>query len=306
MADLSVAIVSFNTRLHLQRCLDALETAATGIPLEIIVVDNGSTDGSLELLASRGGNLTVIQNESNQGFAAANNIAITRATAPLVLLLNSDAFITPAVLQQALSLLADNPRIGIVGGRLLNLDGSVQAGPGVFPSFWDDVKDSLGLDQILQRRVLPTESAHPVDWVQGACMFARMNAIRDVGGLDERFFMYSEEVDWCHRFWDCGWEVWYLPYADVVHIGGASSNNDLRRRIALYRSRLGLRRKMGGPAASALLWVLMLGGLSARLVLRPIAQLVRRHPIGSRSAGSDLALLSALLRVDPLARWAVS
>jgi GT2 family glycosyltransferase len=118
--------------------------------------------------------------------------------------------------------------------------------------------------------------------------------------------MYSEEVDWCRRFWLAGWEVWYLPDANVVHIGGASSRSDTRRRLALYTSRLGFRRRASGPVSSLLLWLLMLAGLALRVVIRPLAQLAFRRRVGNQTAAADTALIAGLLRVDPLARCAHS
>ncbi|HEX5167412.1 MAG TPA: glycosyltransferase family 2 protein [Thermomicrobiales bacterium] len=306
MAELSVAIVSYNTRDLLRRCLDSLLAATAGLQVEAIVVDNGSTDGSQAMLAGYSPAVTLIENGANLGFAAANNVALAHATAPATLLLNSDAFVTTADVEQALALLRDHPQIGMVGVRLLNIDGTVQAEAGTFPTFWEDVKTSVGIDQLGRRRRQASAVPGAVDWVQGACMFVRTEAVKNVGGLDERFFMYSEEVDWCRRFWLAGWEVWYLPDANVVHIGGASSRSDTRRRLALYTSRLGFRRRASGPGSSLLLWLLMLAGLAARVVIRPLAQLAFRRRVGNQTAAADTALIAGLLRVDPLARWASS
>jgi len=306
MYDLSVAIVSYNTRDLLIQCLDTLVAAAADLRFEIIVVDNGSTDGTIAALADYQPAVTLIENGENRGFASANNTALARASAPVTLLLNSDAFMTPGVLAQALTLLNGNPAIGVVGVRLLNPDGSIQAEAGTFPSFWDDLSTSLGFDQFKQRTAFNAGRPEPVDWVHGACLFVRTAAAGTVGGLDERFFMYSEEVDWCRRFWKAGWEVWYIPDADIVHIGSASSRDDTRRRLALYQSRLGFRRRVDGPVASMLLWLLMLVGLAGRAILRPVAQRILRRRLGRQTAASDSALLTALLRVDPLSRWAAS
>lgn len=305
MADLSVVIVSWNTRALLQRCLDVLHAAAN-VELEVIVVDNGSTDGSCEMVEQYQPPIRLVRNQENVGFAIANNTGMVLARAPIALLLNSDAFITTSAIDDALALLRAYPRIGVVGTRLLNTDGSVQAEAGRFPTFRDDLLTSLGLEQLIARRPASYPGPVAVDWVQGACMFVRTAAVAGVGGLDARFFMYSEEVDWCRRFWGAGWQVWYLPDADVVHVGSASSRNDTRRRLALYRSRLGFRRRVAGPLASAMLWFLILLGLTARIVARAPVQLLTRQPVGRQTPASDIALLAALLRVDPLARWAVS
>ena len=226
------------------------------------------------------------------------------ATAPVILLLNSDAFVTPETLRAGLALMRDQPAAGVAGVQILNPDGSIQAESGRFPSLWGDICTSLGMDQFGQGARRAPESAAPVDWVHGACMFVRRRALESVGGLDPRFFMYSEEVDWCRLFWGVGWEVWYLPEVHVVHIGGASSrSNDLSRRVALYRSRLGLRRRLDGPHASALLWLAMLAGLAVRIVSRPVLEFLLRRKLGRQSPRSDLQLLRAIARMDPLSRF---
>lgn len=306
MPDLSIIIASYNTRDLLERCIVELREAIHGIDHEIIVVDNGSSDGSRSFLENEQCNaddVRLILNERNLGFAAANNQGLRVATAPIVLLLNSDAFITAETVKQAMQTIRCNPYVGLVGVRILNTDGSIQAESGTFPTLWQDVRVSLGLDQLERSGSTSPAVAWPVDWVHGACMFARRIAVQAVGGLDERFFMYSEEVDWCHRFWDCGWQVWYLPDVAAVHLGGSSSRtNDLSRRVALYQSRLGLRRHLAGPVSSLVLWLAMVSGLAARMALRPLLQLVARREVGNQSASTDWQLLLAIARMDPLAR----
>ena len=125
--------------------------AAAGIAIEIIVVDNGSTDGSVEFLASLP-TVTLIANHNNVGFAAANNQGLSAAHAPFALLLNSDAFIGPSALARGVALLRDQPRVGLAGVRLLNLDGTLQAEHGVFPSLWHDIRASAGLDRVAMSR----------------------------------------------------------------------------------------------------------------------------------------------------------
>jgi GT2 family glycosyltransferase len=306
MPDLSVIIVSYNTRAILARCLSELTAAVAGLDVEIIVVDNGSTDGSVELAAAWPG-VTPIVNYDNAGFAAANNQGLAAAQAPFALLLNSDAFIGAAALAAGLTLLREQPAVGLAGLRLLYVDGTLQAEHGTFPSLWHDIRVSAGLDRMRAAHSCPPVEPGPVDWVQGACMFVRMAALRVVGPLDTRFFMYSEEVEWCRRFWDHSWQVWYLPNATVTHIGGASSAGlDLRRRAALYRGRLGLRRRMDGPPASALLGCCMLSSLLARIATRALARVVARRDLGRQTPRSDWELLRLIARMDPFARWAVS
>lgn len=307
MPDLSVVIVSYNTRAVLGDCLASLFDAARAASLstEVIVVDNASSDGSADFVAAEYPAARLVRNARNLGFAAANNQGLARARAPFCLLLNSDAFIGTAALRAGVDLLRGGPEIGLVGVRIDNPDGSLQAAHGTFPTLWGDICLSLGADRLIARSKLADRHTGPVDWVHGACMFARVAALRQVGPLDERFFMYSEEVDWCWSFWAANWEVWYLGEVSVVHLGGASHTSDLRRRAALYRGRLGLRRRFGGPAASMVLWATILVGLGARSVGRGVAQSLLRRNLGRQSPRSDWQLAREVSRMDPLARWAV-
>ena len=307
MPELSVVIASFNTRDLLARCIEEFRRAAANIDHEIIIVDNGSTDGSREYLQGLGDAIKLELNDENLGFAAANNIGMKLATAPLLLLLNSDAFVTGETLGCVIQKMKYNPRIGMAGVQILNPDGTIQAESGDFPTFWQDVRVSIGLDQLGAGQRRAPSASWPVDWVHGACMFVRREAFEQVGGMDQRFFMYSEEVDWCRRFWEHDWQVWYVPEATATHLGGGSSrSNDLNRRIALYQSRLGLRRRIAGPHSSFLLWTAMIAGLAARLIARPALQLIARHRVGRQSAGADWQLLRAIAHMDPLARYIAS
>lgn len=303
MPDLSIVIVSYNTRDVLRRCLIDLFTACTHVKCQVIVVDNGSTDGTLSILRDEFNQVELVANTSNTGFAAANNQGMALATSDYLLLVNSDAFMTTEAIAAGIRLLDNNPEVGMAGVQLANEDGTFQAGSAPFPSLWDDMLTSTGLNQFVRRRTSDQTAAGPVDWVQGACMFVRRSALEDVGGLDERFFMYSEEVDWCWRFWREGWEVWQIPEISIIHLGGASSlSNDTGRRTALYRSRLGLRRRLGGPAAACVLWLVMIAGLSARVTLRSMSTTLLRRNVGRNSPRADAQLLLAMLRSDPLAR----
>jgi GT2 family glycosyltransferase len=171
----------------------------------------------------------------------------------------------------------------------------------------DDVLTSIGVEQWLRHPPVEQSRRGPADWIQGACMFVRMEAIQHVGPLDTRYFMYSEEVDWCRRFWMAGWEVWYLGDVSIVHIGSASSaKSDIRRRTALYRGRLGFRRRVDGPASSGILWLCIVVGLALRVAGRWFVQVASGRSIGRHDAGADWQLLKAVSRMDPRARWIAS
>lgn len=241
--DLSIIIVNWNTRDLLARCLESviLGTGELGSPItEVIVVDNASSDGSAAMVRRDFPGVQLIENSENVGFARANNLGIVLATGRYVLLLNSDTLLPQGILESLLAFADAHPQAGIVGAKLVNLDDSFQAGPNRFPTLASVVLESWGVIQRITRNpyypsFLPQRSSVPqeCDWVGGACLLARRVAIEQVGLLDEAFFMNSEEVDWCYRMRQGGWEVWYTPASSVIHLGGASAN----RSTAMQRIR---------------------------------------------------------------------
>lgn len=242
---LSVIIVNWNTCALLAECIAAVEREAASIPHDIWVVDNGSSDGSVAMLRRDFPHVQVIESPVNLGFARANNLAMQKSAGRYWLLLNTDALVQSGSIQALLQTAEAAPRAGVVGAHLLNPDGAFQASHTRFPTLWQEflILSTLG------RRLLrpwypshgPEEEKGPqrVDYVEGACMLVRREAVEEVGGLDEGYFMYAEEVDWCKRMQITGWEVWYAPAAKVVHIGGASSaHRKTSREADLYRSRV--------------------------------------------------------------------
>jgi GT2 family glycosyltransferase len=176
------------------------------------------------------------------------------------LLLNSDAFLSVNVVQAMLNLAEAEPCAGIVGAQLLNPDGTFQASYTPFPTLWQEFLILSGLGRLIYGRWYPSrgpeEDKGPqnVDYVEGACMLVRLEAFKEVGGLDEDYFMYAEEVDWCYTMREKGWQVWYQPAAKVIHLGGGSSQHRHTQREAdLYQSRVRFFRKHYGDTAAWLL-----------------------------------------------------
>jgi len=241
----SVVIVNWNTQALLAECITALEREAGAIAHDIWVVDNGSSDGSVAMLRRDFPRVHLIESKVNLGFAGANNLAMQRSAGRFLLLLNTDALMKPASLRALLDVAESSPRAGIVGAHLLNPDGTFQASFTNFPTLWQEFWILSTLGRRLRGRWYPSHGPENergpqcVDYVEGACLLVRRDAFAQVGGLDEGYFMYAEEVDWCQRMCNHGWEVWYQPAAHVVHIGGASSANRKSSREAdLYRSRV--------------------------------------------------------------------
>jgi N-acetylglucosaminyl-diphospho-decaprenol L-rhamnosyltransferase len=265
MVDLSVIILSWNTCALLEKCLDALIKLGNGLPSEIMVVDNGSTDGSQEMVREKFPKVCLYQSEENLGFARGNNRGIDLTNGAYVLLLNSDAFLTEGALASLLRVVEQHPRAGIVGAQLINPDGSFQASHSHFPGLWQEFLILSGLGRLFFGRFYPSRGPEVkkgpkiVDYVEGACLLVRREAIESVGKIDPDFFMYSEEVAWCLDMRKAGWEVWYQPEARIIHVGGASSRNRRTSREGdLYRSRVIFFKKHYGPVKAFLLkWMIM-------------------------------------------------
>jgi len=260
MAEISVIILNWNTRDLLAQCLDSIEQHKAALQLEIIVVDNASTDGSQAMLHEKYPQVQLIANSQNVGFAKGNNQAMQVARGNYFLLWNSDAFATPGALQALLCLAEKEPKAGIIGAQLRNVDNSFQASFTPFPNQWQEFLILTGLGRTLLGHAYPSlgpeEEKGPqiVDYVEGACLLVRREAYQEVGGLDEGYFMYAEEVDWCYTMVKHGWQIWYQPEAKVIHLGGASSTGRRTHREAdLYRSRIRFFRKHYGGRSAQLL-----------------------------------------------------
>ncbi|MEO0964985.1 MAG: glycosyltransferase family 2 protein [Planctomycetota bacterium] len=234
--DLSVVIVSYNTREMTLECLDTLAEALTRLDAEVFVVDNASTDGSVDAVRAAYPDAVVIANDDNAGFGAANNQAFARAAGRYLLLLNSDAFPEPGALEALVAFAERHPDAGVVGPRTLCPDGSLQQSCFHYPSPWLAWRENLWLHRLMRRHprfgdmgAWPHDEVREVDFVIGACMLVRRDAYDAVGGFDERFFMYAEESDWQKRIGAAGFGVWFTPDAVVTHIGGASGAKDKAR-----------------------------------------------------------------------------
>ena len=280
--DVTVCIVNWNTRDLLRNCLRALDAGLGRLSVEVVVVDNGSTDGSVELVLEEFPLATLIRNERNQGFARANNQALARARGRYVLLLNSDAFVEASTLAALVEALDGEPRAGAAGGTLLNADGSFQHSYADFPGLLEETLLLTGLSRWLLRPGYPSypesgsRRVQRVDWVSGALLMVRAAAIEQVGPLDEAYFMYAEEMDWCYRLRRARWLVVHVPGARAVHLGGGTSRRVPRpKRAQLYRSKWLFMRKHRGIVPATLFSLLVRGVSAAKLVVWALAGLSR-------------------------------
>jgi hypothetical protein len=229
----TIVIVSYNTRELLRRCLASLREHAPGYP--VVVVDNASADGSAATVAAEFPEVRLLRNERNVGFGAANNRALRDADTELTMLLNSDTRLESDVVDALAQTLDRHPRAAAVGCRLVSIDGSTQASVRCFPSAMHSLRRAVGIGDPLPERIAP------VDAVDGAAVLLRTEAFRAVGGFDERFFLYAEDVDLCYRLSRAGWQVLYDPSVSLTHVGSGSAEaggaEDDRRRwqaVALY------------------------------------------------------------------------
>jgi len=244
--DLSVCIVNWNTRPDLERALASLEAACPGLEYEVIVVDHGSRDRSVEMVRARFPSVRLICNERNLGFAAGNNQALAQARGDFLLLLNPDTVCQPGALAALVAFMRTHPRCAGAGAKLLNGDGTLQYSCRRFPRMMAGLfrKSPLGRwlpENRWNRQYLMSDwdhaEARQVDWVSGAALCLRREALKDVGMLDEGYFMYCEDVDWCWRARMHRWEIWYVPEAVITHyIGHTSDRRPYAMTLQFHRS----------------------------------------------------------------------
>jgi hypothetical protein len=253
MKTLTIIIVNWNTRELLRAALTSLTAATDALNCEIVVVDNASTDGSVAMIERKFPQARLLQNADNVGFARANNQALAQSQSEYVLLLNSDTVVQPKALQHLLAFARLHPEAGGVGPRLLNPDGSLQISCYPLLTAWRECWRLMFLDKVLARRATydmarwnPTRPRE-VEVIQGACLLLRRSALDQVGFLDERYFMYSEEMDLCYRLQQVGWKLYWVPQAQVIHYGGASSAKMAEEMyVQLYHSKVQFQRKFWG------------------------------------------------------------
>jgi GT2 family glycosyltransferase len=256
--DLSVIIVNWNTRELLLNCIESFYRTVKGLTSEIFVVDNGSTDGSVDSVRRTFPEIELIQNERNLGFARANNEALRKRRGRYALLLNTDVILTHGAVETLVEFMDHNPTVGIAGGQLVNGDGSKQNSFDNFPSLTTEALNK-SLLRILFPRRYPSKRVNyenPIDVhsVIGACMIVRSQSMQEVGLLDEDYFFFLEETDWCYRMRRGKWGVCHIPQARIVHLQGKTANMVRgRAKIEYYRSLYLFFKKHRGIVESILL-----------------------------------------------------
>lgn len=299
----SVLIANYNGGDLVLRCLESVFRDAGSLDSEVIVVDNASADGSGEAIAARFPQVRLVRNSENVGFARATNQALRMAAGDILILLNNDAYFLSGALPRLLAFMDAHPEIDVVGPRVLNPDGSVQRSCFRFPTLRDVMLESFFLPRPFQRRDLLSrrqvdglndEAPTPVDWVLGACMAVRRSTLDAVGFMDERYFMYSEELDWCFTMHKAGKRVYYWPEPTVVHYGQQGQESRRIRPDILARgfeSRYAYFEKQYGPGYARWVRLVSVIGMLLRLVAICPATIFGNRAEARRRARAYLAVL---------------
>ncbi len=262
--DLSIIIVNLNTKRLLLDCLKTVYDTVRGLSFEVWLVDNGSTDGSVEAVKAAYPQVKIIANETNLGFAAANNLALRRMAGDYALLLNTDAGLTEGAVETLFRFMEDNPRAAMACGQLLNADGSRQNSTANFPSLM-----ALLTNESLVRLIAPKrfpskrrseQGPVAVESCIGACLIVRKAAMDEVGLFDEDYFFFFEETDWAYRFSRAGWGIYFVPAARIFHYQGQTVGHGAASRIMYYRSRYIFLKKWR-PAAYPIFRIVIFGRL---------------------------------------------
>ena len=266
--DLSIVIVNWNTRDMLRNCLASIPARNDGLQVETIVIDNASEDGSGAMVSSEFPGALLIQNTDNLGFATATNQGLRLASGRQLLLLNSDTLVHGNVLADSVRYMDTHADVGMMGCKVLNEDGSTQMTCSRFPSLVNLGLQTLGLNRLQHPRWLQRyqmldwdrDDEREVEVISGCYLLVRRETLDQIGLLDETFFLYGEETDWCRRCARDGWKLVFAPVGCITHLGSGSSRQlNYRRDLMLSEGTVRLHRKHGGTVAAVGVWLLLLG-----------------------------------------------
>jgi len=263
--DVTIVIISYNTVSMTRECIQSVFKNLGQISAQVIVVDNNSQDGSTEMVENDFPEVTLIKNDNNRGFAAANNQGFEIAKGEMVLLLNSDTIILGRVIENSITYLKNHPEVGAMGCRVLNTDRTTQLTCSGFPTFSRLLCFTLGLDRLsgifdhyLLRR-WHRDDERDVDVISGCYLMTRASIIKQVGPLDEDFFFFGEETDWCLRMREAGWKLRFSPIGEIIHHGGGSVKKlNHKRDVMLTDATIRLQRKHQGIFAARATYCLLL------------------------------------------------
>jgi GT2 family glycosyltransferase len=261
--DMSIILVCWNNKEYLKPCLQSLYNENLECSFDVVVVDNSSTDGSQAMLQAEFPQVQIIQNDRNVGLGRASNQGIEATCGRYILLLNNDTLVDGPSLNAMVTFMETTPNAGAVGGRLLNSDGSFQAGYANFSTLIEEFLIATHLGEILWDGYpshRDTDMVKAVGWLSSACLLLRRTALDQIGLLDEKYFIYGDEADLQYRLHQHGWKVYYLPSANTLHYGGRSMDR-WRRRKLVYRGKILFYKKHYGYLRAGIMRF-MLAGLS--------------------------------------------
>jgi GT2 family glycosyltransferase len=310
--DVSVVIVNWNTRDILRGCLHSVFEQTKDASFEVFVVDNNSRDGSADMVRAEYPRVNLIENARNRGFAAANNQALRLASGRYTLLLNPDTLILDDAISRCVRYADFHPDAGVVGCQVLEDDNRISNTCFAFPTPWNVFLALSGLSRVFPRSRLfgrpdlgwwDRNSEQDVDVVAGMFMLVRREAIAQVGLLDESYFVYSEETDWCYRFSRAGWRRVFTPSAQIVHLdGGRKSTSQVSTKmfVQMQKSSMVYHRKNLGFAAWALVKGIYVASNAVRMVLWFMSSIVSRDlHTRNKSAAAKAALRYHFLGIEP-------
>lgn len=290
MSLVSVIIVNLNTKDLLRDCLASVRHEASRISLEVLVIDNGSVDGSVEMIRKEFPLVRLFVNSSNEGFAAPNNRGMKEATGDFVFLLNSDTVVKPGAIEELLNFMKTTDDAGACGPRLVYPDGSLQKSVKGFPTLWTHACDMFGLDRLLpnsrvfgkgEAAYFDYDATAEVEHVMAAAFLVRTEVVSQVGMLDERFRIYYNDMDWCYRMKQSSWKIYYVPTAQVVHYLGrtvAQVNRDFSHFQELHNNVMLFYQKHYGRWSILAYKLLLCSGFSLRVVIWSVKRILQSSP----------------------------
>jgi GT2 family glycosyltransferase len=274
--DISIVIVCWNNKNYLEPCLKSIFTADNISRFEIILVDNGSTDGSQEMMKTQYPEIRLIENGQNVGLCRASNQGIEVTSGRYILLYNNDTLMADHTLDHFVDFMDIHPDAGAVGGRLINPDGTFQSSYFHFPTIWHEILNITRLGVVLNHN-FPSNpdinSVFEVDWISSACLGLRRSALDQIGLLDEAYFIYGDEMDLQYRLWKRNWKVYYVPQISTVHYGGVSLNR-WRKRKQFYRGEIIYYYKNKGKVKALILRLIFFLGAILKIFFWSLAWLI--------------------------------
>jgi GT2 family glycosyltransferase len=288
LSKVDIIIVNYNSTAYLLNCLQSIDEdigSDHDNESQIYVIDNASAD-NVNLITDKFPKVILWKNSVNVGFSKAVNYLIARTRSPYILILNPDTYINNGFCKSILNFIEENPMVGIVGPKIFDTNGMIQGSARTFPT---PLTALFGRSSILTKmfpnnkltlkNILTKQPDHTkfieVDWVSGACMLVRRRAIEEVGMMDERFFLYWEDADWCKRMFEKGWRVVYYPQASIIHhVGGSSKRRDIRSLLDFHMSVYEFFCKHSIKSNFSILKIIVFGALSIRFYLILIINLI--------------------------------